>query len=115
MSATGGVGASEAELQAEVARLRAALAEARHNEAEECAAGDDLVREVAILREQLAEQHAVNAALTIENTRLRAALDAAEARAALAPVADDYPAEVFRDLWRVLQELRAATGEEGRA
>lgn len=44
--------------------------------------------------------------LTLENARLRAAL---------APVEDDYPAEVFRELWRVLGELRAATGEEGRA
>jgi len=35
-------------------------------------------------------------------------------RAQLAPVEDDYPAAVFRDLWRVLGELRAATGAEGR-
>jgi len=54
-------------------------------------------------------------ALAEENTRLRAALAEAEARAARAPVADDYPAEVFRELRRVLKELRAATGEEGRA
>ena len=47
--------------------------------------------------------------------RLRAALAEAEARAQLAPVADDYPAAVFRELWRVLATLRAARGEEGRA
>jgi len=54
-------------------------------------------------------------ALVAELVALRAALAEAEARVARAPVADDYPAEVFRDLWRVLKELRAATGEEGRA
>jgi len=55
------------------------------------------------------------AALVAEVDRLRAALAEAEARAALAPVADDYPSAVFKELWRVLQELRAGTGAEGRA
>jgi len=36
-------------------------------------------------------------------------------RAARAPVEDDYPSAVFRELWRVLEELRAGTGAEGRA
>jgi regulator of replication initiation timing len=67
------------------------------------------------LRAALREQHAANAALTLENTRLRAALAAAEARAQLAPAEDDYPSAVFRELWRVLATLRAGTGEEGRA
>jgi len=69
----------------------------------------------AELHAVLREQHEANAALTIENTRLRTALAVAVARAAPAPVEDDYPAAVFRELWRVLVELRAATGAEGRA
>jgi hypothetical protein len=91
MSATGGVGMSTAE------ELRIAL--------------EDLCD-----REELRDRDDTPFwVLSAAITELVALRQDAAARAARAPEEDDYPIAVFRDLWRVLGELRAATGEDGRA
>jgi hypothetical protein len=87
MSATGGAGASEAELRA-------------------------MLRRVIILDVQQGDflptgnpdWEGLNDAIT----------ELVVLRAQLAPVEDDYPSAVFRELWRVLEELRAGTGENRR-